>query len=307
MKYKKIFLILSVTIILASCTSSQYIINLRITDGITDKEIKFAVETNSSQLLSEMSKAFTEKRSPDFTGIAVSPEATETVLGIWNKISVINCNVSKLNRKCTKQCDGSYQVRDIPVILPNVASVGDTLHKIVINYTDAGTIDAIYLSADSVPAILTEESDDKEKCRRQQIIKFIDLYYTAYNVKDIDYISKVFKSYTSLVKGEDFPIEIDYKMLSQMEYLRKLKYVFAANKYINPEFKEIEIRQHPQCKELYGLIIKQSWNTSIYKDTGYVFFIISFEDKNDPKIEFSIWLSENHLKQSKDEIFNLYM
>jgi hypothetical protein len=296
MKREKIFLVLAtITItVLTSCASPQCTVNMRITDDIT---VKSVIETNSSQFLSEIRNAFAGERRPDFTNLAVSPEASGTVLDIWDNISVIDCNVSTLDKKCTKRYNGGYQVKDIPVIMPDIAP--DTLQKIVINYTGEGIIDAIYLSMDSISAILPEESDDREKCRREKIIDFIEQYRMAHFVKDLDFIRKVFMP-DKLVHQE----EIDYRLQSKAHYLRKLKFIFAANRYTVPEFKEIEIRPHPKNNELYGTVFRQYWNTSTYKDDGYIFFMIDFEKEDDPQIHIFTY---HHGKDSKDEIFNLYM
>jgi hypothetical protein len=287
---------------------SQFDVKLHITEGIVDTAVKSAIENNSSLFLSEIGNAFAEGRTPDFTNIAVSPEASKTVLDTWLNTSVMNCSVSKLDRTCTKRCDGGYQVRDIPVIMHDFAA-DDTLQKIAINYTVDGTIDEIYVFADSFSVIMPTALEDNEKCRLEKIIDFIELYHTAHRVKDLDFIRKVFDPIILITKKRKAPpVEIpDYEKMSNAQYLRKIRYVFTMNKYVNPEFEELEIRQHPKYAKIYGVIIKQLWNTDIYKDSGYVFLMIDFENENDPKIPVCLWRPENHETLSKDEIFNLYM
>jgi hypothetical protein len=306
MEIKKIFLVLVIMLISVPCMQAQYNVKLHIRGGITDTTVKTAVETNTFLLLSEFDRAFLEEGTPDFTGISISSEAAETILSIWDNISVMICRASELNKKSIKRCDGGYQVRDIPVFMPNVTS-DDTLHKIVLNYTDNGTIDEIYFSVNSISAILQEESDDKEKCRRQKIIDFIDRYYMAYSVRDLDFIRNVFESDIFRKKRKDLPIKtIDYEMIYKEQYLRKLKFVYNMNRDINLEITEIEIRKHPKYPEIYGIVIKQKINTNIYYDVSYVFWLIDFENENDPVIHISSLYPDNMEteRMTKDKIFN---
>jgi hypothetical protein len=191
--------------------------------------------------------------------------------------------------------------------MPGIAPA-DTLRKLVINYAGDGTVNEIYLSAGSVSAILTEQPDDRETCRRQKIADLIERYYTAYTVKDLDFIRTVFNPGILITKKrKHLPVKTDYRMISAEHYLRKLKYVFAANRHVIPEFKETEIRRHPQFSELYGVIIKHSWDTSTYKEAGYVFLVTDFANEDEPIVRNCTWQSESHEKMSNDEIFNLYM
>jgi hypothetical protein len=255
-----------------------------------DEKVKSVIATNSSQFLSEISVAFAEERAPDFTSIAVSSKAIKTVLDIWIYSSAISCNISELDMKCQKRYNGGYQIRDIPVIMPE--ATGDTLQKLTVNYTGEGLIDEIYLFADSISTILPDKLNDSEQYRRHQIIDFLEQYRTAYNSKDLDFIAKMFKSNVDMVakKGKDFQIDKkDYYIDFNAQYLRRLKLIFAANKYINIRFTDIEIQQHPQYPTVYSVVFQQEWNMAVYKDVRYVYFVVDFENEDNPIILFSTW------------------
>jgi hypothetical protein len=189
MRQRKIILVLILTPILAFQAKAQFDVKLHITDGIADTVIKFAIEKNSSLLLSELGKAFAEDRTPDFMGISISPEASKTILDIWNNTSVMNCNVSELNRKCLQRYDGGYQIREIPLLMVDAAS-DDQRQDIAINYTDIGTVDEIFIydkDMYSIGDILSEGGEVKELRRREYIQSFVERFRTAYNTKEVGF------------------------------------------------------------------------------------------------------------------------
>jgi hypothetical protein len=319
MKRKKIFLILAMVLFWTHQARAQFDVKLHITDGIADTVIQSAIEHNSSLFLSEIGKAFVEGRRPDFTNISVSPEAVKTVLDIWINTSVMNCSVSELNRKCLKRYDGGYQIRNIPILMADAAE-NDQKQEIAINYTDSGTINRVFIYDKDIYSPMTEGAEVKELKRLQRIQEFVEEFRTAYNTKNLNLLNMMYSDNAIIITGKviktipnnDVTIKvpeerIEYVTQNKKQYLRKMKFVFAANKYINLKFKDIEIQQHPKYPELYGVIFKQDWNTSTYKDIGYVFLMIDFKDENAPLIHIRTWQPQkyNNKELTQDEIFKV--
>jgi hypothetical protein len=320
MTRKKIFLILSMMFFGAYQAQSQVDIKLHITEGIVDTAVKSAIENNSSLFLSEMGRACVEGRTPDFTNLAISPEASQVILDIWLNASVMTCRVSELNRKCIKRYDGGYQVRNIPIFMVDAAE-NDRKQEIAINYTDSGRLDRVFIYDRDMygTTVLTEGLEVKEFQRIQRIQDFMEQFRTAYNSKDLDFLKTVYSDDAIIITGRviktipkdatvKMPEEhIEYITQTKVQYLRKMKFVFAANKYINLEFQNIEIQQHPKYPELYGIVFKQYWDTSTYKDIGYVFLLIDFKDEDNPIIHIRTWQPEKYngedLKES--EVFGV--
>jgi hypothetical protein len=319
MKRKKIFLIMSMMLFALYHAQSQFDVKLRITGGIADTALKSAIENNSSLFLSEIGSAFAEGRTPDFTDIAVSPEAAQTVLDIW-VTSVMNCSVLELNRKCLQRYGGGYQIRDIPVYMADAAE-NDRKQEIAIDYTDSGKIDRVFIYDKDMygTTTLTEGLEVKELRRVEQILRFVEDFRTAYNRKDLNFLKTVYGDDAIIISGRviktrpndatvKVPEErIEYVTQTKEQYLRKMKFVFAANKYINLQFDSVEIQQHPKYPELYGTVFKQRWNTSTYKDVGYVFLMIDFKDEDSPIIHIRTWQPEKYNGEDlkKSEIFGV--
>jgi hypothetical protein len=321
MKKAKSFFTLGILLCVSVGIQAQFDVKLHLTEGITDTVIKSAIERNTSLLLSEIGNAFAEGRTPDFEGIAISAEASKTILDIWNNTSVLNCTISELNRKCLKKYNGGYQVREIPVQLL-AAAPDDQSQFIVINYTNEGVIDDIFVSKEecTLSTVLTEGAEVREVWRRQRIADFVEQFRTAYNTKDLDFLNMMFSDKALIITGKvvkvlpnpeqkiQVPAErIEYTVQTKKQYLDKLAYLFYINKYINIQFSEFEVQQHTSNHDLYGVIVKQVWNSQYYKDAGYVFLMIDFKNESKPIIHIRTWQPEKYNGQqlSKNEIFSV--
>jgi hypothetical protein len=76
--------------------------------------------------------------------------------------------------------------------------------------------------------------------------------------------------------------------------LAGLKRCFKRNKYIDVSFEDIEVLKHPLSDKIYGVTLKQDWNSSTYSDTGYVFLMIDFTDEFEPCIQVRTWQPEKY-------------
>ena len=101
--------------------------------------------------------------------------------------------------------------------------------------------------------------------------------------------------------------KIVYQKRTKKEYIQNLKKVFAGNKYINVVFDEVEVIQHPKLTDIYGVTLKQEWNTTRYRDVGFVFLMIDFQDENNPLIQVRTWQPEkvDGKVLNRDEVFSL--
>ena len=140
-------------------------------------------------------------------------------------------------------------------------------------------------------------------------------------IKDLDYIESVFSDNALIITGKvirekpksDYAMrslsteKIVYQKRTKKEYIQNLKKVFAGNKYINVVFDEVEVIQHPKLTDIYGVTLKQEWNTTRYRDVGFVFLMIDFQDENNPLIQVRTWQPEkvDGKVLNRDEVFSL--
>ncbi len=140
---------------------------------------------------------------------------------------------------------------------------------------------------------------------RRYILDFIEQLRTAYNQKDIKFIEQVFGN-TLFIQGNVKTSKNEEKRTSN-QYLNNLKKIFARNINITTHFKEIEINQHQDKSNIYGVVMFFEWSSEKYHDEGYLFQLWDFTDENVPQIHICTWQPAviNGKPLPKNEVFSL--
>jgi len=139
---------------------------------------------------------------------------------------------------------------------------------------------------------------------RMQLISFMENYKTAYALKRIDYIEKIFSDDALIITGRMTKMNtspeylnnriVKYNQQSKSQYLKNLKYSFGSNEFINLRFSENTVKQSGKSNNVYGIQIKQDYFSSNYGDTGYLFLLIDFKDPKAPLIHIRTWQPEKN-------------
>lgn len=293
---------------------------LILTDGIDNGSVKQSIEKNVSVLLQACNEAVMTGEKPEFDEEAITKDARKAVGEMW-KTSPMACPVSQVEEICIQTSTG-YQVRNIPVTMMAANdSVKD--QELVISLTNQGIIDgvSIAISENKYQEIMAEHESVSDLYRRQVIVDFVENYRTSYNRKDLKYIESVFSDNALIITGKvvkekpksDYALQslgsekIVYQKRTKKEYIANLKKVFASNKYLNVIFNEVEVIQHPKLTDIYGVTLKQEWNSDRYRDVGFVFLMIDFQDELHPLIQVRTWQPEklDGKVLARDEVFNL--
>lgn len=136
---------------------------------------------------------------------------------------------------------------------------------------------------------------------RMQLINFMENYKTAYALKRLDYIEKIFSDDALIITGKVTKLAtspefkymnntiVKYNQQSKSQYLKNLKYSFGSNEYINLRFTDNTVKQSGKSKSVYGIQIKQDYFSPNYGDTGYLFLLIDFTDSVAPQIHVRTW------------------
>jgi hypothetical protein len=306
----------------AQMVSAQFeACNLVITDGVRNETLKKAIEKNVSGFLTACNTAIVKGKKPDLDKNATTDDARKRFLSIWNTSS-LNCNVSTLERKCITRPAGGYQIRDIPVTMYD-APEGEQNQEIVINLTADGKIDDVFIPITQYADLLSTHLETEDIDLRIMVLSFVENFRTAYNRKDLKFIETVFSNDAVIITGKAIkPLpnsdkalrasistaQFEYQVKTKREYIASLKNVFKNNKYINAEFDDILVVRHPNPNfPVYGVTLKQVWNSTNYSDTGYVFLLIDFEDQSRPIITVRTWQPEKYDGRDlrRDEIFQM--
>ncbi len=240
----------------------------------------------------------------------------------WSELNQLSAELQLRNGQPVQEArllnlpDGGYEVRSLRVKVDRrvmQGAEGSSYQQMVITLTPDGLIDGARFSAkeDHVNRILEDAERLNDFAFRQQILQFVEIYRTAYNRKDLDYIEKVFSDDALIIVGRVVREKPDgvkqsdrlrssslnrdnvtFVVQSKERYLRALRGVFARNEYVQVGFDSLKIHRHTKDPFLYGVTLKQEWHSSTYSDTGYVFLMIDFNDEENPQIHVRSWQPE---------------
>ena len=206
--------------------------------------------------------------------------------------------------------DGNYEVRQLFVeIGTEVEKEEHRTQELILSLSPDGVI---YGARFAMPKqrfdqILQGSRSFADEFRRMQIVNYLERFRTAYNRKDADFIEQQFSEQALIITGTRIePAETEavqpdeqyreqYRFLRQTkeEYINRLRtQIFTRNEFINVEFEDIEIVEHPYYEEVYGINLFQIWDSSTYSDEGYLFLMIDYEDETQPMIYVRAWQPE---------------
>ena len=295
------------------------LLRVEITDGIENSQLKSEIENNLSSMLQAFNRAIIEGKNPKLKKNIFTDITESEVQKMW-KSSAISCPVSKIREKCLTLPTGGYQIRNIAITLMD-APIEEQSQELVVNFDKNGRIENVMLAMDKhrYVDVIGSNISVKDFANRQMIIDFVENFRTAYNRKDIDFISTVFSDDAVVITGKVIKIKrsketaslssekIVYNKQTKQEYISGLKRCFKRNKYIDVVFDEIEVVKRPGSDKIYGVTLKQDWKSSTYNDTGWVFLMIDFTNEFEPCIQVRTWQPEKFegKKLNREEIFSL--
>lgn len=317
----KIGILLFVLLLNSLFVRGQYATSITIVD--TDNTlVAKSMEQSASQLLSEFNNAFFSNKTPDLKIKGLNSEGKNSILSMW-ETTPFRCIETEIIERGYLTPTG-YQVRNIPLFLKDVPE-DEAYAEIAINFNKKGEIIDLYFTVDyhNYMEILNAEGNEVKDLRNRNIIlDFVENFRTAYNRKDMNFLQKVYSNDALIITGKVIKVKeksdsyiqslpkekIEYQVKTKGEYLASLANVFKNNSRININFEEIEVASHPRYEgELYGVTLKQYWNTTNYSDVGYLFLMIDFRNADNPQIHVRTWQPEkyNGKEIGKDEIFHL--
>ena len=317
----RIKMILLMLIASATVTMAQGL--FKIVEGLNDNNLKTTMEANVNAMMMAMNTAVNESaKTVKLDKNNFTNEAIKEIALIW-KSSGISCPPVNIMSRCLKTPHG-YQVRGIPVDLVE-ADEKEKRQELTIDFTSNGKISgvAIAIEMHRYDQIMAEKSSDIDYARRQVIIDFVENFRTAYNRKDIKFLTSVFSDKALIITGkvitEKPNSDIDrmtlnnnkvvYIKQTKQEYLRNLGNVFKTTKLVNVKFEDIDVVQHPKYDDIYGVTLKQYWHTNRYKDEGYLFLMIDFRDADNPLIQVRTWQpyknKEGQVITQKKDVYHL--
>lgn len=282
------------------------------------------IEQNVARLLTTMNRsASTNSRSIDFSGIEISEAASFCLSQIWERVMMHTFD-DDIIQKCIKLGHGAgfrgYEVQNIGVeMLPlNPSEYKEARNQeITITLDPQGRISDFVISmglhqyATMMKGAKTLEDIDQ----RQQILHFVEQFRTAYCEKNKEFLEDIFsddaliitgrvRQRTSVEKGISSVVE--YTKFTKREYLDNLFRKFdKPNSYINVKFDDIEVERNPINPDIYGVTVRQEWNSDGYSDVGTVFLLWDFSNKSKPQIYVRTWQPNEDTHRFRTTEFDL--
>lgn len=135
---------------------------------------------------------------------------------------------------------------------------------------------------------------------RMALLTFMEDYQTAYALRDIDYLERVFSEDALIITGHKIHTkkrevainETVYDTVSKAKYIEGLRSHFDRREYINLNFTETEFRQSANQKDVFSIQVRQEYNSNVYGDVGYLFLLVDLRGE-DPVIHVRAW-NEDH-------------
>lgn len=209
----------------------------------------------------------------------------------------IDLRIVKVNKE--------FMARSIPMRFTFTKS-RQFIEDVVLIFDETGKIDNINFSLGQIAIndILSKDERFATLEEKYFLIKFMEDYKTAYCLKNIDFIQKIFDDDALIIVGnvlkkykssDNFYLsnlsedEIKYQRLTKSEYINRLKRIFTSNEFINVHFEDNVVKKANKDLSIYGIQIAQHYASDTYADKGYLFLMVDLRDTANPIIHVRTW------------------
>lgn len=316
MKKKTILLFYALCAAIMSVSAG---VNVTISDGVENAELKQKMERTIAAILNEANSAQAANRALDFKVMGVDVAVQRSMSMLWENTPFV-CIDEEIVEHCITTGTG-YQVRNIPLMMKPTGEREfneDEYQEAVISFDKKGNVESFYLSISMnlYMNVIKSNLELTDLRRRQMILDYVEQFRTAYNQKDINFLTQVFSDDALIITGrvitqkqaEGFSSQkIVYNKQSKQQYLANLTQVFKTTSYIKVTFDDVEVMRHPVNANFYGVTLHQGYTSNRYHDDGYLFLLWDFTDEAHPQVHVRTWQPDKvgGRPLPKDEIFTL--
>lgn len=314
----KYLMILFLSII---CFSSACAVNVTLTidEGAVRPAGLDAAERNLAKVLTEINRAQHAHEIVSVKDLQMDEFAKKSLARIWAS-TPFYCDDDDVVERCWTYSKGNMVVYHIPLIItPEGESFGtNTYQDAVVEFNAKGVITDFRFALDSQTGMSMDRcgsGDVVTKEREEIVMKYVEHFRTAYNMKDLATIEKFFAEDAKIITGsvvmqkmknmdsnEKAKFLVKYTEQTKTQYISNLKRAFLRNKWIDVQFKQIDPNGFPSkgCKQgisvskdgrYYGVRLQQEWKSSSgYHDEGYLFLMWEFfNDGREPLVHVRAW------------------
>jgi hypothetical protein len=123
--------------------------------------------------------------------------------------------------------------------------------------------------------------------------RFLASYQQAFTQQDVQLIDELLDPNALMITGEhdDQLDKVDYYRFNRREYIGHVQEsVFLEGNSIEISFDSVQAYRDPANPKMVGIYAIQEYQSTVYSDVGYVFFMVSM-DGNQPKLVYRNWSS----------------
>ncbi len=260
-------------------------------------------------VIQEVNKIAEGNGNPDNVKGFFTPEAFEYFKDLITA-SGFYSTIPEYRTQILHTATGKYEIRGIKVRVRLGETQGDDIQELVFVFNFRLFIENIQFAMEEhhYNRLLEEGRELDDMVFRQQVLSFIEDFRTAHNRKDITYLEKAYSEGALIIVGRVLEREeglndylqhsslsaqkIEFIKLSKKQYIDRLRTVFKLNSFVRILFDEAQIIRHSKYRDIYGVKLKQRWNSSNYSDEGYLFVMIDFHQADRPLIHVRSWQPE---------------
>ncbi|MBQ9466976.1 MAG: hypothetical protein IJU62_08360 [Muribaculaceae bacterium] len=223
----------------------------------------------------------------------------------------------------------AYEVRNIPVDFHR----GDSImrHELVLDVGTSGKVFAVKVAVEkhSFMELMANSGEVDDLAQRLRVINFVEQFRTAYIRKDLEFLESVYSDDALIITGRVLQHKVGGGMKDRMnirgktvltrqtkqEYLKNLRGIFKRKDWLKIDFEDLEIVKDLRYDNLYGVTLKQYWQSPGYSDIGWLFLIIDMRDMARPQIYVRTWqpykdtqnkgYNKEDIITTRDEVFEL--
>ena len=265
---------------------------IRFTRGDAPNKVKERISRNMNSFMSSLSNSKKSENSvANHSNGGNTYKLLESNTIICDDLdSLYDCNKTKNGYEVRglkvkqKFNDSTYIDKQLTIGISSegeIASVSFSINDRL--YDNLFSRDYVALIQNSNDSIINEAGmlalEDKKA-----IVDFVEQYQTSCANRDMDFLNNLFSEDAIIVTGSNIhrydsntnyskPL-ISYTKRSKSDHLSVLQKTLGRKDPVDMQITDIDIKQHPMNKEIYGVTIVQQWKVGRFSDNQTLFLII---------------------------------
>ncbi len=176
---------------------------------------------------------------------------------------------------------------------------------------------AYKLSKNTEKCIMAKDWPERD---RLTLITFLEDYRSAYCLRDIAYIKKVFSDDAYIITGKVLQKskvkyndkqdlsdgdKVIYTRQSKQEYVENLSRSFRSKEFVNVRFEECDVCSGFASKKgIYAVQVRQFYESNNYADEGILTLAIDMREEVNPLVRVRVWQQERDVDYTAEQMMD---